>query len=111
MGTEYNISYLPDNECINKGTEPYFGLTDIYKKEIKINQNTYFDNSDNNTDPIRARHGMNVVMRHEIIHAFFEESGLDFDYCHDETLVDWIAIKIPQIVKTMADMNIMLEAS
>ena len=30
------------------------------------------------------------TMRHEIIHAFLHESGLE-NYCDDEVLVDWLA--------------------
>lgn len=36
------------------------------------------------------------VLRHEIIHAFFSESGLD-GYNVDEQLVDWIAKQFPKI--------------
>lgn len=43
------------------------------------------------------------VMRHEIIHAFMEESGLSINFEHkpigiEETVVDWIAIQFPKIV-------------
>lgn len=44
---------------------------------------------------------MAKVFRHEIVHAFFGESGLK-DYMHDETLVDWIAAQLPKMVKVMA---------
>lgn len=36
------------------------------------------------------------VLRHEIIHAFFSESGLG-GYNVDEQLVDWIAKQFPKI--------------
>lgn len=44
------------------------------------------------------------VMRHEIIHAFMEESGLSGNSEHksigiDETMVDWMAIQFPKISK------------
>lgn len=45
------------------------------------------------------------VIRHEIIHAFLIESGLDgnWQHCeqfgHDETMVDWIAIQFPKMIK------------
>jgi len=35
--------------------------------------------------------------RHEIIHAFFAESGL-MDYCHNEQIVAWIASQFPKMV-------------
>jgi hypothetical protein len=40
------------------------------------------------------------VIRHEIVHAFFEEAGLS-DYCSDERLVDWIAKQFPKMLKAM----------
>ena len=36
------------------------------------------------------------VIRREVIHAFFAESGL-FSYWNDEVLVDWIAKQLPKI--------------
>ena len=45
------------------------------------------------------------VIRHEIIHAFLIESGLDGNwqhseqFGHDETMVDWIAIQFPKLYK------------
>lgn len=36
-------------------------------------------------------------LRHEIIHAFFEESGLD-EYSENEELVQWLAIQFPKIL-------------
>lgn len=41
------------------------------------------------------------VLRHEIIHAFFGESGLRScsEYAENEELIDWIAIQFPKILK------------
>ena len=44
------------------------------------------------------------VLRHEIIHAFLFESGLgaNYEHCkygHEETMVDWIALQFPKILK------------
>ena len=46
---------------------------------------------------------MKKQLRHEIIHAFLYESGLDCNFehlqqfGHEETIVDWIAIQFPKI--------------
>ena len=46
---------------------------------------------------------MKKQLRHEIIHAFLYESGLDCNFehlqqfGHEETTVDWIAIQFPKI--------------
>lgn len=47
-------------------------------------------------------------LRHEIIHAFLFESGLGFnlEHCkfgHEETMIDWIAIQFPKILKAFKD--------
>jgi hypothetical protein len=38
------------------------------------------------------------VIRHELVHAFFEESGLT-EYKNNELLVDWIAKQFPKLAK------------
>lgn len=53
----------------------------------------------------------NKVLRHEIIHAFFFESGLCENFENKpwgimETLVDWFAIQYPKIKKIFDELNI-----
>lgn len=40
-----------------------------------------------------------MVLRHEIIHAYFFESGL-LDYGTNEQLVDWIVLQFPKMLET-----------
>lgn len=52
-----------------------------------------------------------AVLRHEIIHAFFEESGLSTcvenkSYGVMETYVDWFAIQAPKIYAVFKQLNI-----
>lgn len=47
--------------------------------------------------------------RHEIGHAFLYESGMRH-YCEDETLVDWLSIMIPKMVKVMQEVGAMPDA-
>jgi hypothetical protein len=42
------------------------------------------------------------ALRHEIIHAFFMESGL-IQYTNDELLVDFLAVQLPKMVKAMRE--------
>lgn len=46
----------------------------------------------------------NEVLRHEVIHAFFNECGLA-EYCNDEQLVQWIAVQFPKILKVFQGLN------
>lgn len=53
----------------------------------------------------------NKILRHEIIHAFLFESGLQENFKQDpygvsETLVDWFAIQFPKIQKVFDELKI-----
>ena len=45
------------------------------------------------------------TIRHEIVHAFFFESGLggESDYAQNEELVDWIARQGPKLYRAWAE--------
>lgn len=52
------------------------------------------------------------VKRHEIIHAFLFESGLHEnwkhdEHGHDETVVDWIAVQFPKMLKAFKEADAM----
>lgn len=97
LGTEYTIeertveedSYL--NNCD--------GYCDKSTKEIVVAKQKP-DNDLNDYEWYRKK-----VMRHEIVHAFLYESGLDVSfehanrYGHEETMVDWIAVQFPKMQK------------
>lgn len=47
-------------------------------------------------------------LRHEIIHAFLFESGLGFnfehnEFGHEETMINWIAIQFPKILEVFKE--------
>lgn len=52
------------------------------------------------------------VMRHEIIHAFLHESGLDWSavssecWATNEEMVDWFAIQSPKIFKVFREQKL-----
>lgn len=48
------------------------------------------------------------VIRHELVHAFFHESGLD-QYSDDEVLVGWIAQQFPKIDRAVKSVLEQLE--
>ena len=54
---------------------------------------------------------MKKQLRHEIIHAFLSESGLDCNFehlqqfGHEETTVDWIAIQFPKIYEVYKEVG------
>lgn len=53
------------------------------------------------------------ILRHEIIHAFLYESGLDAcsnqsnNWASNEEMVDWLAIQSPKIFKVFRELELM----
>lgn len=47
------------------------------------------------------------IIRHEIIHAFLQESGLWGQNSWDEEqMVDWMALQFPKILKVFSDLGV-----
>lgn len=46
------------------------------------------------------------VGRHEIFHAFFDESGLE-GYSEDEQLINWLAAQSPKIFKVFTELDLL----
>lgn len=93
LGTPYTIEYV-ENETDGR-IEGSYGFTDFSVKEIGICRLVPESDSMKNLKSIEMK-----VARHEIIHAFLEESGLggECSFARNEELIDWIAIQLPKIV-------------
>lgn len=93
LGTYYTIKYK------ELGAEGIDGYCDYTSKEIMIR-------SDNENGVNDFRRLQKKQLRHEVIHAYLSESGLqsNFEHAnqwgHEETMIDWIAIQFPKILKT-----------
>ena len=111
LGTPYSIEFFDYDE------KPYFkqnradGYCDIVTKGIVMcNMQTYPGYEDET--PEYCRMIEKATLRHEIVHAFFNESGLcssssEFGgaWAKNEEMVDWVAIMIPKINKCFEDCN------
>lgn len=100
LGTEYEILFKTSEE--DKFLMDNAGYIDRSVKKIVIAQK----DSDCELEDFEAY--KKTVMRHEITHAFMEESGLSVNFEHktigiDETMVDWIAIQFPKLKKTFEE--------
>lgn len=93
LGTKYTV--IIDNSLNNT---PADGVCKTYDKTITVRLVPDMLGADDcyKSKEMRFRE----VIRHELIHAFFEESGL-FEYCSDERLVDWIAKQFPKMLTAM----------
>ena len=97
LGTEYEI--IEQTEEQNPKLKNNNGLCEIYSHRIILNADIKEDEMTyDNFQAFKDR-----VLRHEIIHAFFAESGLrgNCNYAENEELVDWIAIQLPKINKVL----------
>ena len=101
LGTEYEIKKIKDDKKMKLLNAN--GYCEQYSKKIVVDDFDPDEESFENIDLYKNR-----ILRHEIIHAYFFESGLagNSDFAENEELVDWLAIQIPKIVKTFKELNI-----
>ena len=113
LGTVYKIKVkTPENDEI-LAKYSWDGYCDSISKEIVImdfDKNTDFKRYNKKTKEDYYKR----TLRHELIHAFLNESGLDassLDYdgawSKNEEMVDFFAIQFPKIVKTFTKLNIL----
>lgn len=89
LGTDYN--FKEDKSIIDMNCD---GLCKTYSKEILIRPIEDMLCSNDGIEDKKKRY--REVARHELIHAFFSESGLD-EYSNNEQLVNFLAIQIPKM--------------
>lgn len=109
LGTEYVIEthkvseddVLKNNQWSGYccGDEPLIVIADCDDKE-------YFEDYTEK----EKKQFISKTLRHEIIHAFFNESGLqssanscDKSWARNEEMVDWFAIQAPKIFKAFKE--------
>lgn len=110
------ISILGETWEVVEGTEAEFpGLigcddyTDSSVRRIVIDNLTDSECDANSKADLQA-YKMSVL-RHEVIHAFLEESGLSANtasvehWAENEEMVDWIAIQAPKIYKAFEQLG------
>lgn len=98
LGTEYKL--ILDDESLKEIDAD--GECRGYSKVIRIRPLKDMLYGGASDDEKRKRY--NEVLRHEVIHAFFNECGLD-DYCNDEELVDWIAVQFLKMLKVFQELD------
>ena len=101
LGVEYEIKRMTEDEYPKLKLLNASGLAELYSKELIIDKemNTNTGKEFNNFEEFEKK-----VLRHEIVHAFFHESGLE-KYCSDEELVDFLAIQFSKMKKVFEDAN------
>ena len=102
LGTRYTIKEHSVED--DKYLEECDGYCDSTSKTICISKVKPTWDADNVSEYRKK------IMRHEIIHAYMNESGLQecFEHKrwgHDEIAVDWFAIQFPKILATYKELG------
>ena len=98
LGTEYQI-IIGNDYCIEADAD---GITERYEK--KIYMRSVQDMLEKSASLQAKQNRYNETLRREIVHAFLFESGLD-SYSCDETLVQWMASKMPQVTQAFKEIG------
>ena len=105
LGTEYKIIYQMQED--NPKFDEVDGYVDNTTKEIYI----MIQRSDKSSVK-NIKHYQDHILKHEIIHAFLYESGLDAQthncdsWATNEEMVDWLAIQFNKIQKVFKELKI-----
>lgn len=103
LGTKYTIKHVDIGQDEYMDKMHFGGYCDGGKKLIVIlNLKTVPDWKDEPEDVIQKTE--QLTMRHELIHAFLNESGLKSNshgcdaWAENEEMVDWFAIQMPKLM-------------
>lgn len=99
LGVEYTLKESTQAE--NRDLDGVDGYCDTSIKECVVE-------AMNPTGAIREKKNLpeykKAVERHELIHAFLFESGLDTcSWANNEEMVDWLAIQFPKLLQVFKD--------
>ena len=100
LGTEYTI-YIKDQDELQKKLGQKIELDGLCDYQDKI---IYID-----SDVAKEKYNYDVTLRHEIAHAFFEESGLatQVTFARNEALIDWLALQVPKMADVYKGLGIL----
>lgn len=110
LGTEYTIEYKDDEEvCEEMQCQSGMcgGYCNGFSHEIVIANLNLCNDSKEAKEELRKRN-----TRHEITHAFLNESGLSVNsaevscWAKNEEMVDWIAIQFPKILDVFREVEV-----
>ena len=110
LGTKYIVHIGVDPAKDEKITDLY-GYCSASERKIVIVDMDKLAEWDGHTTKAKEKH-QKETLRHEILHAFFDESGLrssclnySGSWALNEEMVDWFAIQYPKIKKVYQILN------
>lgn len=109
LGTDYAIHYVNQSDDAYMKENDLSGYANFMSRQIFVANAASLPGNDT-SPPEDWRVSEQCVLRHEILHAFLRESGLDCSahqtigsWSRDEEIVDWFAIQSPKIFKAYQD--------
>lgn len=109
LGSEWSVKFGSKKEYPNLTNVD--GYTDLSIREIVVNDMKASQGQIGIKADLESY--QKQVVRHEIIHAFLLESGLDSNsnsadsWAVNEKMVDWFAIQLPKIFKVFNEYDLM----
>lgn len=112
LGTEYEIVYKDYQDDSSFSEKMWVGYCNEYNKKIVIgNLHTFPDYKEHTEEVLKAIE--KETLRHELIHAFLNESGLSYStlnyssgWAKNEEMIDFFAIQFPKIAKVFNELKI-----
>lgn len=110
LGTTYKV-YLNVPRNKEPKVPTAYGYTDFYSKKIVVFDVKTIPGWEDATDEA-VWNNYSCTVRHEVIHAYLMESGLDCSsnavdcWARNEEMVDWFAMQLPKIVKTCCELGV-----
>lgn len=106
LGTTYTIKFLDKEDDSFLKENDVYGYCDRTSKSIVVMIKPKTSTLDDYEFIYKQ------TLRHEITHAFMNESGLADSWMHvslghDETIIDWFAIQSPKMYKVFSKLGIL----
>lgn len=113
LGTVYTISKVKDGEDAYITENNLGGYCDSIQHVIVLLDYNTLKSWDSETD-LKKRTVEKQNLRHEVIHAFLNESGLKWNslrspgaWAQNEEMVDWFALQFPKICEVFRQLDCM----
>lgn len=105
LGTDYEI--IEGSESEYPGLDGCDGFTDPSVHQCIIEDMKYHETDKHALADLELY--KKKVKRHELIHAFLEESGLSGEcgWARNEEMVDWFAVQSPKIFKAFMELGLL----